>query len=120
MTELDPSYPSRAEPDRDEPLAITVRERAGGATIVLAGEFDLHGFEPFTETLQELIDEGPARIDIDAAAVRFIDSSGLKALLHAHHRVATAGSRLRLVVVSDAVRRVITLAGVSDDLLAPD
>jgi anti-sigma B factor antagonist len=120
MTELDPTSPSRAEPDRAEPLSISVRERADAVTIVLAGEFDLDGLDPFTETLQELIEERPARIDIDAAAVRFIDSSGLKALLHAHHRVATAGSRLRLVVVSDAVRRVITLAGVGDDLLLPD
>lgn len=120
MTELDPTSPSRAEAERAEPLAITVRERADTATIVLAGEFDLDGLDPFTEALEELIEERPTRIDIDAAAVRFIDSSGLKALLHAHHRVATAGSRLRLVVVSDAVRRVITLAGVHDDLLLPE
>jgi anti-anti-sigma factor len=52
--------------------------------------------------------------------VRFIDSTGVKALIQALHHARAAGSGLRLVAVSDAVRRVLTLAGVEDDLLASD
>jgi len=123
QAEPDPTPPPAAPAapgTGDDVLDITVRPHGDAPEIVLAGEFDLGGLAAFTDAFLALLQEGPAQVGIDAGAVRFIDSSGVKALIQAHHHARTAGSELRIVAVSDAVRRVLTLAGVQDDLLATD
>jgi anti-anti-sigma factor len=103
-------------PEAGPPLTVGVH-RDGDATIVLAGEFDLHGTEAFARAVDEALVDGPEVLEVDARGVRFMDSSGLKSLLEARTSAAAAGSDLAVRHASDAVRRVIVLAGLDTLLL---
>jgi anti-sigma B factor antagonist len=86
-------------------------------TVVLAGEFDMHGAAAFAQAVAGLLHDGRTVVAVDATRVSFMDSAGLKCLLEARRDVTTAGGDFRLTAASDPVRRVIALAGLEDMLL---
>jgi anti-sigma B factor antagonist len=93
--------------ETEEPrLRITREDRR----LVLRGDFDLAGEEPFGAALEPLLaEEGDVRLDL--SAVTFIDSTGLRALLDAKERLGNAGS-LILQRPSQAVRHLFEVSGV--------
>jgi anti-anti-sigma factor len=56
-----------------------------------------------------LADPGEAAVELDLAAVSFIDSTGLRALLNAREQAGDVGRPLRLVGAGPAVRRILHL-----------
>jgi anti-anti-sigma regulatory factor len=57
-------------------IEIAVHEHDTGAAVFLAGEFDLHGLGPFAEKIEGVLARRPASVEVDAGALRFIDSPG--------------------------------------------
>jgi anti-sigma B factor antagonist len=55
-------------------------------------------------------------VRIDMAGVQFIDSSGLRVLIGAHQRAATAKRKLLIGRPSKSVLRIIEISGLSDHL----
>src|SRR4051812_38194153 len=93
-------------------FALTVS--AAGAVRVLApaGELDLAtGPRVLAEVERLLAPDGPERLVLDLSDVRFMDSSGLRAVLTAERRARDAGRRLALVEGSDPVRHVFEITG---------
>jgi anti-anti-sigma factor len=80
--------------------------------VAVAGQFDLASEEPFVSSINQLFD-GDARtaVQLDFAAVDFIDSSGVRAILR-----LCEGHRDAVTVVrpSEAVTRVLRIAGITD------
>ena len=76
------------DPERllGEVLSIEANQDRSGATIVLAGEFDLTGSQRFWSLVSEALAGRPKSITVDARGVEFIDSSGLMALVRARGR----------------------------------
>src|SRR5690606_8644685 len=68
------------------------------ATITLGGELDMYASGVLNERLSELGDV--LEIDVDAGAVTFIDSAGLRALLVAREAARDRGVALRVTSVS--------------------
>jgi anti-anti-sigma factor len=58
----------------------------------------------------------PAALIADCTQTAFCDSSGIAALVHAHHQAAAIGTQLRVVMTGSPVRRVLELTG-ADQLL---
>ena len=81
-----------------------------GHRVVVTGEFDLALEEMFVVAVAQLLDDGAPRVQIDLHGVEFIDPSGVRALLRlrVHHPGRVTVSR-----ASDAVRRVLDIAGVT-------
>ena len=80
--------------------------------MVVAGELDLADEESFVAAVDALTgDDGDILLDFDA--VEFIDSSGVRAILRLHLEHA---DRVRLVAASDAVNKVLRIAGLTDVL----
>jgi len=71
----------------------------------LGGEFDLAAIEQFEAAIDRLEAAGPPAIVIDLSALRFMDSSGLRALVMADQRAHNAGRRLAIVPGPPPVRR---------------
>jgi len=67
------------------------------------------------EQLFWVINRGAIELVADLARTLSCDFSGAEALARAHHRAAANGTRLRLVVTADPVRRVLSFSGL--DLL---
>ncbi|WP_320068108.1 STAS domain-containing protein [Micromonospora sp. RTGN7] len=91
------------------PLAVV--ENRG--RLAVAGEIDLATSGELTAALADAL-EGPplAVLEVDFGGVRFLDSSGILALVRAHGRAAQQGCRLTVTDVQPTVRRVLEITGV--------
>ncbi len=62
--------------------------------------------------LPEKAEPGRAMVVVDMSRTRFCDSAGLNALVGAARQARAGGGEVRLVVVGEAVARIVALTGV--------
>ena len=79
--------------------------------VALRGELDIGVVEDLHELLTATIAHAPL-IEIDLAAVTFIDSTVISTLISAHHRATAAGARLSVSNTTGHVHRVLDMTGV--------
>ena len=95
----------------DESLAINV-ERARNATIVRSrGVLSRSTAEKFEGAVGGAIDKASPEVILDLGGVRFIDSTGLRALLRVANLSRGSGSTLLLQRSSTSVQRAIEWGG---------
>ena len=87
-------------------------DQDGARRVIVVGELDLSDEESFVAAVDALASDG-GDILLDLDAVEFIDSSGVRAVLRLHLEHA---DRVRLVAASDAVNKVLRIAGLTDVL----
>jgi anti-sigma B factor antagonist len=81
-------------------------------TLRIEGEIDVATAPLLRESLLALVDGGARRINLDLAAVGFVDSSGLGVLVGALRKLEdNNGGRLRVENVQDGVRKVFEITG---------
>lgn len=85
--------------------------------VTLPEQLDRSTADRVREQLLLVINRGAAVLIADLAATITCDYSGVDALVRAYQRAAASSTELKLVVVSDVVRRVLSLSGI--DRLAP-
>ncbi|MDQ7908143.1 STAS domain-containing protein [Phytohabitans sp. ZYX-F-186] len=92
-------------------LVVTAVPAGGGVRLVVVGEVDVISAGQFREYLGGALDIGPAALTVDLAGVTFLDSSGLSALVYAHHRARD--ERVPFVVADPQpqVRRLLDVTG---------
>ncbi|OJF13386.1 STAS domain-containing protein [Couchioplanes caeruleus] len=95
----------------------TTSTAPGRFVLALAGECDLEGRDRLSELLLGAIDRADLVV-VDLEAVTFVDSSGIHALVTAHHAAKRAGGRLHVVNARGPVATVLEITGVAQ-LLAP-
>ena len=97
-------------------FTITIREApSGGVELALAGEVDAVTSARLREALATaVVGRRGLVVVVDAAAVTFIDSTGLHTLLDADRTFHESGGRLSLINRSPIVERVLQLVGLSD------
>jgi anti-sigma B factor antagonist len=101
----------------DDVLKISSRRDGDSAVVTLAGELDLDGACRLDVELGRLLDDGVRHLQIDAADLEFVDSSGLRSLVLARTHYEDAGGQFRISAVSPPVGRVIEIAGLTGVLL---
>jgi len=91
------------------------------AVVPLPAEIDAVNAGPVEAALASALAGGPAVLIADGTQTAFCDSSGIAALIHAHHHAAATGAQFRVVVTGSPVRRVLELTGADQLLLVyPD
>jgi anti-anti-sigma factor len=95
---------------------IDSRDQDGVTHVALAGEFDLAAIEEFESAIEQLEADQPAAMVIDLSELRFMDSSGLRALVMADQRAREAGRRLAIVPGRSTIRRVFEITQLDDRL----
>ena len=88
----------------------------GSVRYALHGELDMSNVERLAGRLAEVLEAHGPRVQLDLVELRFIDSSGLRALVRAGQAAEARGGSLRLVRPSPAVVQVLGLAGFEDVL----
>jgi anti-sigma B factor antagonist len=84
----------------------------GGLPVVMAPEeIDVANSGQFRLALLAAAAQGPTVV-VDLSRTEFCDSSGLSVLVRALRRARSEGGELRLVVSTQAVRRIIAVTGV--------
>jgi len=86
----------------------SLRVHVENGVIVAVGELDLVGGPVLDEVVQAIERAGEAVV-IDLSQVTFVDSSGLRSLIAASQRTATAGHRVRLVKPTSVVTRLLEI-----------
>ena len=89
---------------------------AGGLKAALLGAALLEAAGPEAAGLEapgpEAAGPGRALVVVDMSRTRFCDSAGLNALVAAARQARADGGEVRLVVVGEAVARIVALTGV--------
>ena len=96
---------------------VSTSAQPGRAVVALSGEGDLAVREELTTALLDAVAVAPVVV-VDLAALRFLDSTGIHALVMAHQAAQREGVRLFVVNAGGVVADVLDLTGVAD-LLAP-
>jgi anti-anti-sigma factor len=101
---------------------MTVDRREVGRRVVLtvAGEVDIATSPSLRSELATALDSGAHELWIDLSATTFMDSSGLHALLDAHHAAERVHRRLTIICPPGIVRRLFDLTGVTKTLRVHD
>jgi len=82
------------------------------AVASLPVEIDLANAGQVREDLLSVLNRGPAALVVDMSRTTFCDSAGVNALVRAYKRACASGARMRLVVATPAVQRVLAITGV--------
>jgi anti-sigma B factor antagonist len=104
--------PSPSQPDHvtsDPQLSIQVTGDEPIA-IRLTGEIDLCTASQLTGKIEEILQTGPRQVVLDVRGLTFCDVRGLAAFVETHLRVQAAGGSLRLVGISDALGRLLSIS----------
>jgi anti-sigma B factor antagonist len=104
--------------DRANRFSVTVRRREPAVNMRLGGELDLAAEPKIVEALlRAMADHADLTIiDLDLTSVEFIDSHGVRALLHCRDVAAARGRELQLTDVKGPVTRLLELVGIDERL----
>lgn len=97
-------------------FSIEVLTTGDQARIVARGEIDIITEQALRAAAASAMTSAPGgRIVVDLQQVSFMDSSGLRALLHSRDAAEAAGTEFRITAVAEgAVQRLFKAAGVWD------
>jgi len=92
-------------------LSFAAVDGHAGVRILLIGDLDLIGAPDFLDRMEALLPALAGPIEVNLAAVDFIDGAGVRALLQLRHKAMRFGHRINLVSASPAVILVLDLLG---------
>jgi anti-anti-sigma factor len=111
---------SVAEPPTAGAPGCTVSRGDDAApTLIVSGDVDWATAPLIEHHLAQLMAHPVEELRVDLSNVRFIDSTGLRSLILADHRLQALGGRLRVVSASITARRIIELSGLSEVFSLP-
>jgi anti-anti-sigma factor len=97
-------------------LEIHPVARVDGAELRVSGDLTLATAGQLASELAEAERSRPALLVVDLRDVRFIDSTGLAALVAVRKRSARDGCRLILVIAPGTVQRLLELTGLTREI----
>jgi len=93
-----------------EPPVVAVEQKGDAYVVKLAGELDLYNSHLVREALFAAAAEGPERLVVDMADVRFVDSTALGVLIEARTKLANRDAFL-LAACGMETKRALEISG---------
>ena len=103
----------------EDALTVGVEARDGEPLLCLAGDLDMVTAPLLQRRIDELIGAGHNRLLVDADALGFCDSTGLRVLISARRRLAERAGELRLLRTSGVLQRLLDLSGLAAAVQSP-
>ena len=97
-------------------MNITSSQNNGSMELRVEGRLDAISSEKFFEAVCEQASAGQRDIRVDAAAVNYISSAGLRAMLQSQRKMTSLGGTFTIVKASDFVAQTLAMSGL-DSLL---
>jgi anti-anti-sigma factor len=79
--------------------------------IIVSGDLDIATIDAFADQIARTT---ATLVELDASALGFVDSTGLRALLVAKSNLVREGRRLVVIEPSHSLRMLLEIAGVTD------
>ena len=98
------------EMKKDPASSSTTLGQSRSNVLPLKGEIDLHVSPSVTASLNEMINNKPARMIVDLSDVSYIDSAGLAALIQAMQKVEGYGGKFMLAGLQETVRSIFEIS----------
>ena len=95
----------------DTKLTTRIESRNHVTSVAMTGELDMATVPTLNEQLSALESDGSTAIVVDIRELRFIDSSGLHALVQAHQRFDQDGQLFVVVGANPFFRRLCEITG---------
>lgn len=103
-----------AADDQDVGLEVERVDADGVAVVALTGELDIGTADAFVGHLDEMTAQEAPRVCVDLCALRFMDSTGLQAIIRARNAALGARGKFAIACASGPPRRVLELTGMAD------
>ena len=97
-------------------LSLEIAHFGTTCTLKLTGECDLAQRDALRAGLREVFAAGPEQIVLDLSGLRFIDSTGIHAVIELYKRADRDGVRLVICPGSRQVQRIFDLCGLTAQL----
>jgi anti-sigma B factor antagonist len=94
-------------------LSCTIAITDAQTTVTVSGDVDQASSGPLWDQLRPAITPA-TRIVVDCDGITFLDSAGLRVLVHAKHQANAHGSHFVLANPAPIVCRILDLAGVAE------
>lgn len=92
-------------------MQVNVVKESGRADLKLSGRFDFNAHREFRSAYEPVMADAEVKaLNIDLAAVEYLDSSALGMLLMLRDKAGAANKTLALVNVRGAVKQVLEIA----------
>jgi anti-anti-sigma factor len=98
-----------------DPLTWDIQVTGNVAVVVVDGELDVDTAPRLSRQLTPLADKG-SHLILDLAGLRFCDCAGLSLFLRMQRHASAVGGSLHLTALTAPMRRLITLARLTDVL----
>jgi anti-sigma B factor antagonist len=100
-------------------FAVERTSTSEGVGVTVVGDVDIETAPRMRDAISAALATGDSVV-VDLAAVTFMDSAGLSALIAVRLRARAEGLSLRLDRVPDRVANLFRITGMDELLLAPD
>jgi anti-sigma B factor antagonist len=94
---------------------VQASQREDTTVLTIVGELDIATVDQFSRAVDAALSQS-RRVEIDLAALEFVDSSGLRAIVAIHNASKAEGFAYKLRGSTPRIQRLFTLTGL-DDLL---
>jgi anti-anti-sigma factor len=92
-------------------MNITTSQQNGYLEIRVEGRLDALSSERFFEAVCECVLKGGTDIRVDASAVGYISSAGLRAMLQSQRKLASVNGSFKVIKASDFVSQTLAMSG---------
>ena len=92
-------------------MPIKIRQQGTTTIVAIEGRLDTTNYAAFEAEARALLDNGSRLFVFDCAALSYVSSAGLRALLSLRKRSQAAGLRLRLCSLQPTVCQVFEISG---------
>ena len=99
---------------RPQPLEIVDAELLGAPGVAIRGEIDIAAVPELEHALDVAILESTGAFVLDLSGVEFLDSTGLRLLLHWRGMLAREERALAIVCPPGPVRKLFDVAGIAE------
>ena len=107
-------------PDRPRPLEVVEAGLRGAPGVAIRGEIDIAAVPELEHALDVAIIESTGAFVLDLSGVEFLDSTGLRLVLHWRALLAREERSLAIVCPPGPVRKLFDVAGIGELLFLYD
>jgi len=93
-------------------LAMRPGNKADELIVAPAGDLDLYASVAFANTVMAKLASGTRRVVLDFTSVRYLDSSGVGAIIRLLQMVKTLGGELRATGLAGTPRKVLEMSNI--------
>jgi len=92
-------------------MNITTSQQSGWLEMRVEGRLDAISSDRFFEAVCECVANGESDVRVNASAVNYISSAGLRAMLQSQRKLASVNGSFKVIKASDFVSQTLAMSG---------